>query len=83
MAVDGAPNFASRMMLHFCSFAGGLCTTAAGHAGLRVAKLREFLPFSRQSAKRRAATVCIFCNKVLRMPDGPKWASSKNWPFRA
>ncbi len=76
-AMDGAPNFASRWLLHFCSFAGGICTTTAGHASLFIAQLREFLAIRRKSPKRRAATVCIFCNRVLHVPNYPIRASSK------
>jgi hypothetical protein len=75
--MDGAPNSASRWLLHFCSFAGGICTTAAGHASFFTAQLREFLPIRRQSPKRRAATVCIFCNRVVHLLDRPRRAGSK------
>ena len=77
MAMDGAPNFASRRLLHFRSFAGEICTTAAGRANSFIVQLREFSPIRRQSPKRRAATVCIFCNRVLHVPDDLIRASSK------
>ena len=50
-AMNGAPKFASRWLLHFSSFAGEICTTAAGRASSFIAQLREFSPIRRQSPK--------------------------------
>jgi hypothetical protein len=42
-AVDGAPNFASRLMSNSRSFAGGICNTAAGTRGSFDRPVRGFL----------------------------------------
>ncbi len=76
-ANDGVPKFASRRLSNFRCCACGICTTVARRANPMMANWREFTPVSRRIPLRCAATVCIFCNTVLRLPDAAIRVSSK------
>jgi hypothetical protein len=52
-------------------------TPPLGRGGLPIAQCGDFHESVRGLPGGRAATVCIFCTKVLRSPETTKWVSPK------
>ena len=76
-AVDGAPKFALRLLSNFRSCPRGICNTAAGCRASFDRPVRGFCEPVLGLPRGRAATVCIFCAKLLHSPETAKWVSSK------
>ena len=77
-AVHGAPNFASRLVSNFRSCPRGICNTAVGRGSLLMAEHGDSHESVRGSPRGRAATVCIFCTKVLQSLGGRQMGKFKN-----